>query len=204
MKNKNFGTNWYEYVLVRTVREVRTNLLVLVRVPTMAEVTDHHANSRCFFDFLRAKHLKLQISMLETDGGTLRDGNSIAAYCTEHFRNLFASSFKCDEAWFTIVQELLAFTPRPLDSHMAAACEKTISEEEVFMALKLLKNGKASGMDGITKEFVLAFWPFLKTLLREVCSEIWVEEKMPYSFKLGKIKLIPKLDVPRRIGDWRP
>ncbi|KAH7302242.1 hypothetical protein KP509_23G062100 [Ceratopteris richardii] len=133
------------------------------------------------------------------DKGILRNGNSIAAFCTEHFRNLFAASYSSDEAWLSSVQELLAFTPRTLDSHMAAACEKSISEEEVFLALKLLKNGKAPGMDGITKEFVLAFWPFLKTLLREVSNEIWVEEKMPYSFKLGKVKLIPKLGIPKRI-----
>ncbi|KAH7441137.1 hypothetical protein KP509_03G026800 [Ceratopteris richardii] len=168
------------------------------------EVTDLHANSRCFFDFLRAKHFRLHISMLETHSLYLRDGDSIVAYCSDHFRNLFAATYKSDEAWFTSLQDLLAFTPQKLDSHIAAACEKSISEEEVFMALKLLKNGKAPGMDGISKEFVLAFWPSLKDLLLNVCNEIWMQEKMPYSFKLGKVKLIPKVDVPKRIGDWRP
>ncbi|KAH7424698.1 hypothetical protein KP509_11G019900 [Ceratopteris richardii] len=72
------------------------------------------------------------------------------------------------------------------------------------MALQSLKNGKAPGLDGITKEFVMAFWPLLKNLILDVCNEIWRDQKMPYSFKMGKIKLIPKMEVPTRIGDWRP
>ncbi|KAH7314819.1 hypothetical protein KP509_21G021900 [Ceratopteris richardii] len=72
------------------------------------------------------------------------------------------------------------------------------------MALQSLKSGKARGMDGITKEFVVAFWASLKTLVLDVCNEIWGDQKMPYSIKFGKIKLIPKLDVPKWIGDWRP
>ncbi|KAH6555036.1 hypothetical protein KP509_1Z287400 [Ceratopteris richardii] len=87
---------------------------------------------------------------------------------------------------------------------MAAASEKSITEEEVFMAIGSLKNGKAPRMDGLTKEFVIAFWPSLKTMILDVCNEIWRDQKMPYSFKLGKIKLIPKLDVPKQIEDWRP
>ncbi|KAH7285573.1 hypothetical protein KP509_33G034500 [Ceratopteris richardii] len=87
---------------------------------------------------------------------------------------------------------------------LAASCEKNISEEEFFMALQSLKNGKAPGLDGIIKEFVMAFWPLLKNLILDVCNEIWKDQKIPYSFKMGKIKLIPKMEVPRRIGDWRP
>ncbi|KAH7431644.1 hypothetical protein KP509_08G058200 [Ceratopteris richardii] len=168
------------------------------------KVNDLHANSKCFFDFLRFKHLKDMISHLEVDGSIVNDGNAIAAICSEHFRNLFAASYKSDDAWFEALHASLAYTPQLLDSHMAASCEKTISEEEVFMALQSLKNGKAPGLDGIMKEFVMAFWPLLKNLVVDVCNEIWKDQKMPYSFKMGKIKLIPKMEVPRCVGDWRP
>ncbi|KAH7295389.1 hypothetical protein KP509_27G044400 [Ceratopteris richardii] len=155
------------------------------------EVNDLHANSKCFFDFLRIKRLKDMISQFHLDGSVLNDGNSMAAACSEHFRKLFGASYKSDGAWFDSLQESLRYTPRKVDSHMAAACEKSISEEEVYIALQSLRNGKALGLDGITKEFL-------------VCNEIWREQKMPYSFKLGKIKLIPKMDILKCIGDWRP
>ncbi|KAH7285106.1 hypothetical protein KP509_33G013100 [Ceratopteris richardii] len=129
------------------------------------EVNDLHANSKCFFYFLRFKHLKDTISHLEVDGSIVNDGNAIAEICSEHFRNLFAASYKSDDAWFEALHASLAYTPQLLDSHMAASCEKIISEEEVFMALQSLKNGKAPGLDGITKEFVIAFWPLLKNLV---------------------------------------
>ncbi|KAH7352701.1 hypothetical protein KP509_19G059100 [Ceratopteris richardii] len=168
------------------------------------EVNDLHANSKCFYDFLRAKRLKDTISQLEVDGNKINDGNSMAACCVEHFQKLFAASYSLDDAWFTSIHESLKYTPSTLDFNTAAACEKSISEEEVCMALQSLKNGKAPGIDGITKEFVITFWPSLKGLILEVCNEIWRDQRMPYSFKLGKIKLIPKLEVPKCIKDWRP
>ncbi|KAH6557365.1 hypothetical protein KP509_1Z119400 [Ceratopteris richardii] len=168
------------------------------------EVNDLHANSKCFFDSLRTKRFKDTITTIETDGLTLHDGNSIAEFCSMHFKKLFAASFAEDDAWFSSLRDSLEFTPQMIDSHMADACEKGITEEEVFLALQSLKNGKAPGIDGITKEFVAAFWPSLKTLVLDVCNEIWRDQRMPYTFKLGKIKLIPKVQVPKRMEDWRP
>ncbi|KAH7316030.1 hypothetical protein KP509_21G075700 [Ceratopteris richardii] len=169
-----------------------------------AEVNDLHANSKCFYDFLLAKRLKDTISQLEVDGNIINDGNSMAACFVEHFQKLFAASYTLDDAWFASLHESLKYIPLTLDFNTAAASEKSISEEEVYMALQSLKNGKAPGIDGITKEFVIAFWPSLKGLILEVCNEIWRDQRMPYSFKLGKIKLIPKLEVPKRIKDLRP
>ncbi|KAH7423061.1 hypothetical protein KP509_12G037700 [Ceratopteris richardii] len=168
------------------------------------EVNDLHANSECFFDFLRTKRAKSTISLLQFDGQTLRDGNSIADACTQHFGKLFAATYAMGDAWFSSLQESLAHTPHVLDSRTADICEKPIREEEVFLALGSLKNGKAPGMDGLTKEFILSFWSSLKILTLDVCNEIWRDQKMPYSFKLGKIKLIPKVDVPKQMEDRRP
>ncbi|KAH7388305.1 hypothetical protein KP509_16G069300, partial [Ceratopteris richardii] len=118
------------------------------------QVNDLRANSECFFDFLGFKHLKDKISHLEVDGSIINDGNAIAPICSEHFQNLFAASYKSDDAWFEALHASLAYTPQLLDSEIAALCEKAISEEEVYMTLQSLKNGKAPGLDGITKEFV--------------------------------------------------
>ncbi|KAH7302406.1 hypothetical protein KP509_23G070900 [Ceratopteris richardii] len=168
------------------------------------EVNDLHANSKCFFDFLHAKRANVAISSLEFNGQILQDGNSIAHACTEHFEKLFDASFSTSDAWFMAIQDSLAYTPQIIDSRTADNCEKSIIEEEVLMALESLKNGKAPGLDGLTKEFVMAFWPSLKTLILDACNEIWSCQKMPFLFKQGKIMLIPKVEIPRKIGDWRP
>ncbi|KAH7300932.1 hypothetical protein KP509_23G004000 [Ceratopteris richardii] len=168
------------------------------------EVNDLHANSKCFFDFLRAKCANAAISSLEFNGQIVQDGNSIAHACTEYFEKLFAASFSTSDAWFTAIQDSLSYTPQIIDSRTADNCEKFITEEEVLMALQSLKNGKAPGLDGFTKEFVMPFWPSLKTLILDACNEIWSCQKMPFSFKQGKIKLIPKVEIPKKIGDWRP
>ncbi|KAH7291617.1 hypothetical protein KP509_29G024700 [Ceratopteris richardii] len=150
------------------------------------EVNDLHANSKCFFDHLPVKRLKEAISHLEVDGSIINDGSSIATVYSEHFRRLFAASYKSDDAWFQALHEALSYTPCLLDSRKADACEKSISEDEVYMALNSLKNGKAPGLDGITKEFVVAFWPLLKSLVLDVCNEVWRDQSMPYTFKLAQ------------------
>ncbi|KAH6555725.1 hypothetical protein KP509_1Z232800 [Ceratopteris richardii] len=99
------------------------------------EVNDLHANSKCFFDFLRAKRANAAISSLDFNGQILQDGNSIAHACTEHFEKLFAASFSTSDAWFTAIQDSLAYTPQIIDSRTADNCEKFITEEEHFESL---------------------------------------------------------------------
>ncbi|KAH7284387.1 hypothetical protein KP509_34G052500 [Ceratopteris richardii] len=118
------------------------------------DVNDLHATSKCFYDFLRAKRAANTISSLQTEGKELRDGNSIADACSNHYRN----SYSTNESWFASLHEALAYTPQCLDSRTATTCESSITEEEIFLALGSLKNGKAPGLDGLTKEFILAFW----------------------------------------------
>ncbi|KAH7283626.1 hypothetical protein KP509_34G016600 [Ceratopteris richardii] len=168
------------------------------------DVNDLHAISKGFYDFLRAKRAANTISSLQTEGKELRDWNSIADACSNHYKKLFAASYSTNDSWFFALHEALVYTPQCLDSRTAAACESSITEEEIFLALGSLKNGKAPGLDGLTKEFILAFWSSLKSLLVDVCNEIWRDQKMPFSFKQGKIKLIPKVELPKPIGDWRP
>ncbi|KAH7298712.1 hypothetical protein KP509_25G055500 [Ceratopteris richardii] len=168
------------------------------------EVNDLQASSKCFFDFLHAKRAANTISLLDVEDKELRDGNSIADACSNHFKKLFNASYSIDDSWFMALHDALRHAPQCLDSRMAASCETSITEEEIFLALGSLKNEKAPGLDGLTKEFVLLFWPSLKTLLLDVCNEMWMTQRIPYSFKQGKIKLIPKVDMPKQIGDWRP
>ncbi|KAH7425153.1 hypothetical protein KP509_11G042000 [Ceratopteris richardii] len=112
------------------------------------EVNDLHANSKCFFDFLRIKRLKDTISQLHMHGSVLTDGNSMAATCSEHFRKLFAASYRSDEAWFDSLHESLRYTPQNVDSHMAASCEKSISEHEriCFGFLAFTQGSCSSGL----------------------------------------------------------
>ncbi|KAH7421207.1 hypothetical protein KP509_13G045600 [Ceratopteris richardii] len=98
------------------------------------EVNDLHANSKYFFDFLRAKRSKDMISplhLLHLDGSVINDGSSIEATCSEHFKKLFGASYKSDEPWFDALHESLMYTPQNVDSHMAAPCEKKCTEEEI-------------------------------------------------------------------------
>ncbi|KAH7373070.1 hypothetical protein KP509_17G035600 [Ceratopteris richardii] len=156
------------------------------------DVNDLHAISKCFFDFLRAKRVANIISFLEIEDKELRDGNSIADACSNHYKNLFAASYSTNDSWFAALHETLAHTPQCLDSRRAADCETSITEEEIFLALGSLKNGKAPGLDGLTKEFLLAFCP-----LPNLCFVMYVMKYggikgCPICSSKGKLNLFPR------------
>ena len=61
-----------------------------------------------------------------------------------------------------------------------------------------LERERESGMgwDGITNEFFKVFVPELKAPLTMIFQEVWSSGKMPDSWKVGLVKLIPKVASP--------
>ena len=63
---------------------------------------------------------------------------------------------------------------------------------------------KSTGWDGITNEFFKAFVPELKAPLTMIFQEVWSSGKMPNSWKVDLVKLIPKAASPISFAQWRP
>ena len=72
-------------------------------------------------------------------------------------------------------------------------------------ALKKIPKNKSPGNDGITKEFYVAFWDDLKTLLLLSVNKAFEVGELRTSQKQAVIKLIEKKDKDKRlIKNWRP
>ena len=84
------------------------------------------------------------------------------------------------------------------------ALEEDIKEEEVEYILSHLPSDKSPGWDGITNEFFKSFLHELKAPLTKIFQEIWSSGKMPDSWKVGLVKLIPKVASPTSFAQWRP
>jgi hypothetical protein len=54
---------------------------------------------------------------------------------------------------------------KKLNLEKSEALESELNPEEMFVALKIMKNGKSPGLDGFTTEFYKKFWSDLKYLL---------------------------------------
>ena len=83
--------------------------------------------------------------------------------------------------------------------------EQKITLEELGLALKQSKNGKAPGLDGIPVEWLKAFYPKIKELLLEVFNYCYEVKRFHASARRGVISLIPKKGRDLRwIKHWRP
>ena len=58
------------------------------------------------------------------------------------------------------------------------------------MTLKLLKNNKAPGSDGLRAEFYKAFWDDVKDLLIESINEGFVKKEISFTQERGIITLL--------------
>ncbi len=68
-----------------------------------------------------------------------------------------------------------------------------------------MKKGKSPGIDGLSVEFYLNFWEFIKLPLYNMYEECISQGDMTATMKQGVISLIPKPDKDLLVIDnWRP
>ena len=83
--------------------------------------------------------------------------------------------------------------------------ETNITQMEIERALTSMIRGKSPGEDGLTVAFYQEMWEQIKQLYFEMVTEVWKEEQMPKSMKVGILRLLPK---PRKDllspASWRP
>ena len=85
-------------------------------------------------------------------------------------------------------------------------CEAPLTENELLIALKEMKNGSAPGSDGITIEFIKMFWNNIKHFMLNSFLEALEKGSLSISQRNAIITLIHKgKDLPRnRLNNWRP
>ena len=92
-----------------------------------------------------------------------------------------------------------------LDKCKSDELEGPITIDEISAVLKQQKNNKTPGSDGYSSEFFKFFWPDLRYFITRAVNDIFSQNKLPISLRLGIISCIPKKDKPRHlIKNWRP
>ena len=68
-----------------------------------------------------------------------------------------------------------------------------------------MKNNKSSGSDGFTAEFYKFIRKDLKTYRSKAINQIFIQQQLPVSQRLGVISCLPKGDKPRQfLKNWPP
>ena len=82
--------------------------------------------------------------------------------------------------------------------------EKLITFDEMSTALSLMKNGKSSGLDGISFEWYKKFWNIIGHDLHDVFLYLIKTGKLLTSCRQGVIMLLPKNGDNGLLKNWRP
>jgi hypothetical protein len=82
--------------------------------------------------------------------------------------------------------------------------EEPFSVHEIETIVKALPNNKSPGPDGFNNEFTKAAWPIIKHDFLSLCHDFYNNNVGLGSINSSFITLIPKVDSPRHVGDYRP
>lgn len=86
----------------------------------------------------------------------------------------------------------------------AGRLELEFSMEELKEAVWACGGDKSPGPDGINFKFIKSFWELLKEDFKSVVDEFFVRGVWPRGTNASFIALIPKVDSPLGLGDYRP
>ena len=168
------------------------------------EVHDHNCHSHKFFHGLHASHARMNVVCVEIDGTLYTNPQVIIDECVKHFTNLFGQEGNRNDDITQATSMFFNSVTTIGGQHVMLALEEDIEEEEVECVLSHLSVDKSSGWDDITNEFFKVFVPELKAPLTMIFQEMWSSGKMPDSWKIGLVKLIPKVASPMSFAQWRP
>lgn len=129
------------------------------------------------------------------------DPEDISQILTTYFKRLFSG-----EEGATLDPDYLGTIEFPQlkegDKYMLDA---PIQLEEINIALKQMNKSKTPGVDGLTPEFYLQFWPWLARPIHHLFTEITKRKNLHQSAKEGIFSLLGKPGKdPLRVPNWRP
>lgn len=144
------------------------------------------------------------ITTIKNEQGRLLTNN---AEILEYERSYFQSIYEENPSLLRPLEEFpipTQETPKISDSHRLLV-NRPFTKQEFRVALEELNKNKSSGLDGLTKEFLLAFWdvledPYFDSIMYSIAHNRLSEEQ-----RAGIITLVPKKAKDRTIlSNWRP
>ena len=156
-------------------------------------------NTMFFHAITRQRKARNKITcLLDSAGNLVEDEEKLVAIATDYFRELFESSNP------ELIDEALANVTTTISDQINADLMAPVSEWEVKLALFAMHPEKAPGPDGMTALFYQKFWDTVKNDLTRMVNEFLFEDTMANGLNDANICLIPKIDKPNEMPQFRP
>ena len=155
---------------------------------------DYEEGEKCtkyFFSFEKYRAKQKAICRLKTsEGDFVSDQKSILTECKNFYQKLYDNDPNVQPNNYSYFYDNPDL-PR-LNSQQKYSCEQDLSMEELHKTLQSFQKNKAPGLDGITAEFYLKFWPQIGRMLFNVYEESFHLGTLPHNMRVGLITLLEK------------
>jgi len=155
------------------------------------------ANSKFLHSIMSSRRRRNAIQFIMVDDGVVEGVGNVRSDVFSHFAAHFQPS-RVDRPTMDDIHFL------SLTCRQGAGLVKPFSMDEVKAAVSDCDNFKCSGLDSITFGFIKDFWDMLKEDVMRFLVEFHRNEKLTKGINSTFIALIPKVDNPQRLNDFRP
>ena len=140
------------------------------------------------------------IRSLMVDGALITEAEKIVSACQNYYHKLLtAEAIDSD-----LAEYFLDGLPR-LTTEQMGLCEGPITKEEIVSALKLMKDNKCPGSDGLPKEFYTQYMHLFLDRFTDLVNLHYNNNILSPSQREGIITLLCKnKDHPELLNNWRP
>ncbi len=164
-------------------------------------------NSKYFLSLEKHNYVNKLITQIEVDGTVINDQETILDKTKTFYNNLYSEPLNVNNESYK--ESIDTFLKNNKLTHLTDSdkelCDSDITESDILKSLKLLKNGKSPGTDGLPAEFYKFFWLDIKSFLTNSIKYAFSKGEMSVEQKRGIISLLPKKNKNRLyLKNWRP
>ncbi|VFQ72518.1 unnamed protein product [Cuscuta campestris] len=157
------------------------------------------ASTKFFHNVVKNRRQKLRISSLKDDHGrTIEEASNIALHAIDYYTNIYS-----DEP-VSIDPQLLSYIPNIINGEDNLMLCAVPQEEEIRGAIWDLNSHSAPGPDGYNGTFFKTYWHIIHDEVTRATQEFFLGLPIPKSYGATLLTLIPKVDNPKSLGDYRP
>jgi hypothetical protein len=158
---------------------------------------DGDANSKYFHSIMAGRHRGNTISSLLVDGGVVEGVNPVRAavfnYFADHFKNIQGERPSVEGLEF-----------RRIDVMDGVTLVRPFHIDEVKAAVWDCDSYKTPGPDGVNFGFIKEFWSEMSGDIMRFVGDFHRNGKLTKGINSTFIALIPKVESPQKLNDFRP
>lgn len=163
----------------------------------MVEENWRDVNSKFFHKSVKLRSNNNSIRALQVDGGWVQTPEEIRGAVVEYFGRQVATTH-----WERPKLDGVAFDMLSEDDNRGLIAPFTL--EEIEKVVKDSDGNKSPGPDGFNFAFIKEFWHLIKHEVRIMFDQFYANEKLLRSFLSYFVTLIPKVNNPFTLKEFRP